>query len=46
MVPGKVKRVLHNLWLFDGNNVYFGEASLKDYSLEYLSLDSMFQEEE
>ena len=45
MIPGKAKRTLHNLWLFDGSNLYFGEESLKDYSLEYRTLDELFQEE-
>ena len=45
MLPGKAKRTLHNLWLFDGNKFYFGMASLKDYSIESRSLDELFQEE-
>ena len=45
MIPGKAKRTLHNLWLFDGNNFYFGMANLKDYSIEFRSLEDLFQEE-
>lgn len=44
MVPGKTKRTLHNLWLFDGKELWFGMYSLKDYSLEHNTLDSVFAE--
>lgn len=44
MVPGKTKRTLHNLWLFDGKELWFGMYSLKDYSLEHCTLSSVFAE--
>ena len=44
MTPGKAKRTLHNLWLFDGKELWFGMFSLKDYSLEHSTLNGMFTE--
>ena len=45
MLPGKTRRTLHNLWLFDGTKFYFGMANLKNYSIEYRLLDELFHEE-
>ena len=42
MEPGKAKRTLHNLWLFDGKEIWFGMYSLKDYSLERCTLNNIF----
>ncbi|MBO4655708.1 MAG: hypothetical protein J5644_09190 [Bacteroidales bacterium] len=45
MVPGKTKRTFHNLWLFDGKEIWFGMYCLKDYSLEHSALNDIFSGE-
>lgn len=44
MTAGKAKRTLHNLWLFDGKEIWYGMYNLKDYTLEHSELNSVFTE--
>ena len=44
MMPGKSKKVLHYLWLFDGKELYYGMCNMKEYSLEHSTLESVFAE--